>query len=313
MAFCWNVFGLLLKVCSLFFFGIKRLIREKKRYSGAFLRCVAQEQTESQFRLVLFDGSPVKEEVLAVEAGALLLQTNGWVECCVSQSGERTEPWLVTLPSPGKRSKVLVSRSGSVCLTGGYGALGQVFSRWSASCNLSVMLMGRSGASANKASVPDTVRAGLFKVDAARLENVSISMSLFEMACGSSIETVLHLSGLAKDALYFNQQDSALKESFASKCGVLKRQWRALSGRRVSWVLFSSISAVMGNQGQSSYSAANAYLDSFAHSHPSVVSVNWGPWGGGGMFAKVASMLVLLFCLFVVVCVLINPSQGILI
>ncbi len=258
------------------------------RYSCAFVRCVAQEQTESHFRFVLFASEDVMEDHIAFEAGALQLQTNGWVECRISTV--REEPFLSMLASPPVRGTERVQREDeSVCLSGGYGALGEVFAMSSLAAKQSVLVLGRSGLKSTKLLLGD-VPCGFFKLDASILESVQSSTSLFECSTGRLIKLVLHLSGVAKDALYFNQSDSALKESFRSKCSVLKRLWRALGNRPVLWVLFSSISSVLGNEGQSSYSASNAFLDCFAERSPSVVSVNWGPWGGEGMFAKVASM-----------------------
>jgi acyl transferase domain-containing protein/NADPH:quinone reductase-like Zn-dependent oxidoreductase/acyl carrier protein len=55
-------------------------------------------------------------------------------------------------------------------------------------------------------------------------------------------------------------------------------------------VLFSSISAVLGLQGQVDYVAANAFLDAFAHAHAAgptrVVSANWCAWRGVGLAAS---------------------------
>ncbi|MFN0204706.1 MAG: SDR family NAD(P)-dependent oxidoreductase [Planctomycetota bacterium] len=55
------------------------------------------------------------------------------------------------------------------------------------------------------------------------------------------------------------------------------------------FINFSSMASVVGAQGQSSYSAANAFLDTFAHvlrnHNIPAISINWGPWSGGGMAA----------------------------
>ncbi len=55
------------------------------------------------------------------------------------------------------------------------------------------------------------------------------------------------------------------------------------------FVLFSSGAGLFGNPGQSSYAAANVFLDELAAARFTnglpALSVNWGPWGEVGMAA----------------------------
>ena len=123
------------------------------------------------------------------------------------------------------------------------------------------------------------------------IDSAQVDASLREvMARYGRIDGVLFGAGILDDRFLRDKQEASIARVYHTKArgveNVLDSLERLTSPKFV--VFFSSISATLGNRGQTDYSAANAYLDKRALALNAsraghYLSVNWGPWEGAGM------------------------------
>ncbi len=100
------------------------------------------------------------------------------------------------------------------------------------------------------------------------------------------IDLVIHGAGVLEDKLLRDKEPESFARVFDTKvCGA--GTIVGAVGPDTTVVLFGSVAGVFGNRGQVDYAAANDALDAMARSAtgatPRVLSVDWGPWDGGGM------------------------------
>ena len=102
---------------------------------------------------------------------------------------------------------------------------------------------------------------------------------------------VFHLAGRLDDALILRQSADQLANVLGPKThGAWNLHIATLNDELEHFVLFSSISSVLGSTGQSNHAAANAFLDGLARYRRSrnlpALSINWGPWSDIGAAAR---------------------------
>ena len=107
------------------------------------------------------------------------------------------------------------------------------------------------------------------------------------------VDGVIHGAGVIEDRLIADKTPDSFTRVFRTKVDGARALAAGLRGDHQFFVLFGSVSGVYGNRGQADYAAANDALDSLARHWsrrgvvPSVsskvVSVDWGPWAGGGL------------------------------
>jgi polyketide synthase 12/myxalamid-type polyketide synthase MxaB len=99
---------------------------------------------------------------------------------------------------------------------------------------------------------------------------------------------VIHSAGVLDDGILLQQSWERFATVFAPKvAGSLVLHRLTASDPLDFCVFFSSIASVFGSPGQSSYAAANAFLNGLAQARNAAgkpsLSINWGAWAGAGM------------------------------
>ena len=100
------------------------------------------------------------------------------------------------------------------------------------------------------------------------------------------VTALIHGAGVLEDKLILEKTTDQFRRVFDTKVVGLENLMTAVDHDRLSHVvLFSSVAARFGNQGQCDYAMANEALNKFAQTRSNgrcrFVSINWGPWDGG--------------------------------
>jgi acyl carrier protein/short-subunit dehydrogenase len=157
-------------------------------------------------------------------------------------------------------------------------------------------LVGRSGAKTDyaKQTVRELESQGVFvRVIAADVGNEADVVSMLDSLVWSMppLKGVMHTAAVLDDALLANLDEARMRKVATPKAhGAWLLHKHTLDLQLDHFVLFSSVSALMGNPGQGNYVAANVFLDSLAEHRHSLglpaTSVNWGALAEVGMVAQ---------------------------
>jgi acyl transferase domain-containing protein/thioesterase domain-containing protein/acyl carrier protein len=230
---------------------------------------------------------------------------------------ERFVETLEPLPvpaAPDHRPERRLIRGGIYLITGGLGALGlTVAEHLAREFQARLVLVGRSAlppasqweSALRDAGRPESEKERIRKLieirslaggmliaqaDVTDLGQMKTAVAQAREQFGR-IDGVFHAAGVVDDGpLMLKTATSAARVLDPKVRGTLVLE-EALRGESLAcFVLFSSVSSILPPAGQVDYAAANAFLDAFALNRKGpVTAVNWGPWSGIGMAARVAS------------------------
>ena len=202
------------------------------------------------------------------------------------RNGERHERVIVR--DTIQAEAPVLRRGGVYILSGGAGGLGSVFSRHLAEKYEATLLwLGRSPLSpAIAAKARELGRCEYFSVD------ITDRAALTRVFAGiksrhAEIHGVIHAAGLIEDAFILRKQRDSFARVIEPKIlGALNLDALTRNEPLDFFAVFSSIAALMPNQGQCDYAAANSFLDAFVESRTAPgasIALNWPLWANGGM------------------------------
>eukprot|EP00941_MAST-03F_sp_MAST-3F-sp1_P001538 g1538.t1 len=213
------------------------------------------------------------------------------------RNGVRYIEKLVPINYSLKKASKRFNESTGVIISGGTGALGLLTARLMLDLGAqTVWLLSRSGYNGEKNSqywdaIKEDIassRVLIKKCDVSSYANVHEIIQNANNVC--RYFGIIHAAGILNDALISNQNASRFLDVWTPKVKGALHFEKAVAEVKVQplfIVMFSSVISLIGNIGQTTYSAANAELDAITHrlcqNNINATSIQWGPWSDVGM------------------------------
>ncbi len=208
------------------------------------------------------------------------------------RDGNRYVARLVRKQLPESQG-VAFQSDGTYLITGGLGALGLSVAQWMVEQGArQLVLTSRRGASSEVQETLSQLEQAGAKVLVAQAdvsnEGDMVRVLAEVKASMPPLRGIVHAAGVpgyeAIKDMELNTLESMLRPKVVGTW-ILHQLTQEI--KLDFFVSFSSIASVWGSKGQAHYAAANHFLDVLAHYRHRLglpaLSVNWGPWAGGGM------------------------------
>jgi thioester reductase-like protein len=183
---------------------------------------------------------------------------------------------------------------GTYLITGGTGGLGHIFAKYLVDhYKANLILVGRSELNDSIKKNIDVLQASGSRVHyiSADVTDARALQKAFRTLPEElqSLNGVIHAAGLKKDSYILKKDEASFNQVILTKVkGALSLDALTKDMKLDFMVLFSSVAALIPNQGQSDYAAANSFLDRFAQMRNKLrsgftLAIGWPLWASGGM------------------------------
>ncbi|WP_372365772.1 SDR family NAD(P)-dependent oxidoreductase [Candidatus Uabimicrobium sp. HlEnr_7] len=186
-----------------------------------------------------------------------------------------------------------IASDGAYIISGGLGGLGLKTAQWLIEEGAEhIVLLSRSAPNSNQQKQLDKWKhIDITHVSCDLSDAQQVTSVCNNVAQKTRIAGVFHAAGVLDDSLFTQLTPKRFKSVFAPKVlGAWNLHNATLTSNLECFVLYSSITSVLGSPAQSNYTAANAFLDSLAHHRISLglkaTTINWGPWSEVGMATR---------------------------
>ncbi len=193
-------------------------------------------------------------------------------------------------------SSIKLHENAAYLITGGLSGLGLLVAQWLVEQGARhLVLMGRRAPSAEaKRAISALEQRGAqvfaLQGDVSQAEDVTRILAEINQAL-PLLRGIIHSAGVLDDGVLLQQTWERYTNVLAPK---VYGAWHLHAMTKHMpldfFVLFSSVSALLGSPGQTNHAAANAFLDALAHHRRALglpaMSINWGAWSEIGAAAR---------------------------
>jgi len=208
------------------------------------------------------------------------------------RNNQRFIPLLAHKTPEIKSTPISLNPEATYLITGGTGGLGMLLSGWMIEKGAkNLVLLSRTGGNGELSNQIEKLEAHgaqitVVKADVCDQEQIREAFKLI-VASHPPLKGVIHAAGFAEDATIPNLHWELFKKVLLPKTVGAWNVHHLTKDLAIDFfVMFSSMSSLLGFAGQTNYVCANAFLDSLAYyrraNNLPALAVNWGTWGEVG-------------------------------